>query len=35
VTALDIRWTSGQVDRIGPVEANRAVTIVEGRGLVK
>jgi hypothetical protein len=34
VTRLDIRWTSGRVDTIGPVDANRAVTIVEGRGLV-
>ena len=28
-------WPSGQVDTIGSVDANRAITIVEGRGLEK
>ena len=35
VTGLEVRWPSGQVDTIGPVEANRAITIVEGRGLLQ
>jgi hypothetical protein len=33
VTALEVRWPSGIVDKAGPVEHNRAVTLVEGRGL--
>jgi hypothetical protein len=35
VAGLEVRWPSGQVDTIGAIEANRAVTIVEGRGLAK
>jgi hypothetical protein len=35
VAGLEVRWPSGQVDTIGSVEANRAITIVEGQGLVK
>jgi enediyne biosynthesis protein E4 len=35
VTGLEVRWPSGQVDTIGSVEANRAITIVEGQGLAK
>ncbi len=32
VAGLEVRWPSGQVDTIGSVDANRAITIVEGRG---
>jgi hypothetical protein len=35
VSAVEVRWPSGQVDTIGAVDANRAITIVEGRGLAK
>ena len=35
VTALEVRWPSGQVDRTGPLEHNRTVTIVEGKGVAK
>jgi enediyne biosynthesis protein E4 len=35
VAGLEVRWPSGQVDTIGSVEANRAITIVEGQGLVR
>jgi len=35
VNGLEVRWPSGQVDTIGSVEANRAITIVEGQGLAK
>jgi len=35
VAGLEVRWPSGQVDTIGLVEANRAITIVEGQGPVK
>jgi len=35
VAGLEVRWPSGQVDTIGSVDANRAITIVEGRGLEK
>ena len=33
VASLEVQWPSGQVDKIGAVEANRAITIVEGQGL--
>ena len=33
VTGLEVRWPSGQVDRLGAVDHNRTVTIVEGQGL--
>jgi hypothetical protein len=29
---LEIRWPSGQVDKIAGVKANQVVTVVEGRG---
>jgi enediyne biosynthesis protein E4 len=35
VAGLEVRWPSGQVDTIGSVEANRTITIVEGRGQEK
>ena len=35
VADLEVRWPSGQVDTIGSVEANRAIRIVEGKGLAK
>jgi len=35
VTGIEVRWPSGQVDTIGSVEANRGITIVEGKGLTK
>ena len=31
VAGLEVRWPSGQVDTIGSVDANRAITIVEGK----
>ena len=35
VAGLEVRWPSGQVDTIGSVDANRAITIVEGQGQVR
>jgi hypothetical protein len=33
VTALEIRWPSGQVDRLNNLPVNRYVTLIEGKGL--
>jgi hypothetical protein len=33
VASLEVQWPSGQVDKAGALEPNRAVTIVEGRGV--
>jgi hypothetical protein len=35
VEGLEIRWPSGQVEQIGPVEAGQTVVVEEGRGIVK
>jgi hypothetical protein len=35
VAGLEVRWPSGQVDTIGSVDANRAITVIEGQGLAK
>jgi hypothetical protein len=35
VEKIEVRWPSGQVDTIGPVEANRMITLVEGKGIQK
>ena len=35
ITGIDVTWPSGTVDRITGVAANQAVTIQEGKGLVK
>jgi enediyne biosynthesis protein E4 len=32
--AIEVVWTSGQVDRIGPTAANQVVTVQEGKGAV-
>ncbi|HSE33651.1 MAG TPA: CRTAC1 family protein [Pyrinomonadaceae bacterium] len=32
VTALEIRWPSGQVDRLNNLPVNRYVTLIEGKG---
>jgi hypothetical protein len=32
VTSLEVQWPSGQIDKLGPLDANRLVTVVEGRG---
>lgn len=33
ITSLEIRWPgSGTIDRLGPIKANRAYSIVEGSG---
>jgi hypothetical protein len=34
VAAIEVRWPSGDVERVGPVEARRLVVIEEGRGVV-
>jgi hypothetical protein len=31
--SLRLTWPDGQVETIGPLEANRAVTVTEGRGM--
>jgi hypothetical protein len=33
--AIEIRWTSGQVDRLSNVEAGQTVTVTEGRGVTE
>lgn len=33
VDTIEIHWPSGQIDRVGPVEVNRTLTIIEGIGL--
>ena len=35
VSAIEVRWPSGKVDRVGRVDADRTITIEEGRGLVQ
>src|SRR5262249_42960683 len=30
---LEVHWPSGLVDRIGKAQANRVVTVIEGRGI--
>ena len=35
VEKVEVRWPSGQVDTVGPVEANRTITVVEGKGIQK
>jgi len=35
VDQVEVRWPSGQVEKVGGVEADQFVTIEEGRGLVK
>ncbi len=32
VSGLEVQWPSGQVDKVGAVDANRTVRIVEGKG---
>ncbi len=34
VTALEIRWPSGHIDRLNNLPVNRYVTVIEGKGLV-
>jgi hypothetical protein len=31
-TSLEVQWPSGQTDRLGPLEPNRVVTVIEGKG---
>jgi hypothetical protein len=31
--AIEIRWPSGQVDKLSNVEAGQTVTVTEGRGV--
>jgi hypothetical protein len=33
--SVEVRWPSGHVDRVGPVDAGRYVTITEGEGLAR
>jgi hypothetical protein len=33
VEEVEVRWPSGNVDQVGPVEANRIIEITEGEGL--
>jgi len=35
VDKIEIRWPSNQIDTIGPVQANRTITVVEGTGIAK
>ena len=35
VDQVEVRWPSGQAEKVGPVEADQFVTIEEGRGLIK
>ena len=35
VSAIEVRWPSGKVNRVGRVDADRTITIEEGRGLVQ
>jgi hypothetical protein len=35
VSAIEVRWPSGKIDRVGRTNADQSVTIEEGRGLVK
>lgn len=35
VESLEIRWPSGHVEKIGPVDAGQTVVVEEGRGIVK
>jgi len=35
VDQVEVRWPSGQAEKVGPVEADQFVTIEEGRGVVK
>ena len=33
VEQIEVRWPSGHVDTVGPVDANRTITLVEGQGI--
>lgn len=33
VESIEVRWPSGQIDNVGSIDADRAVTVVEGKGL--
>ncbi|MPZ19254.1 MAG: CRTAC1 family protein [Luteitalea sp.] len=35
VSALDVRWPSGRVDRVGAVDAGQTVIVREGKGIVR
>jgi hypothetical protein len=35
VSAIEVRWPGGRIDRIGRTAADQAITIEEGRGVVK
>jgi enediyne biosynthesis protein E4 len=35
VSAIEVRWPSGKVDRVGRTAAGQAITIEEGRGVVR
>ena len=35
VSAIEVRWPSGKIDRIGRTDGDQSITIEEGRGLVK
>ena len=35
VSAIEVRWPGGKIDRIGRTAADQAITIEEGRGVVK
>jgi enediyne biosynthesis protein E4 len=32
---IEVRWSSGQIDRVANVEADQFIRIEEGRGLVR
>jgi hypothetical protein len=33
VDSIEVRWPSGRVDTVGPVDVNRTITLVEGKGI--
>ena len=35
VSAIEVRWPSGKIDRVGRTNADQSITIEEGRGLVR
>jgi enediyne biosynthesis protein E4 len=35
VSAIEVRWPSGKIDRLGRTNGDQSITIEEGRGLVK
>jgi len=35
VSAIEVRWPSGKIDRVGRTNADQSITIEEGRGLIR